>query len=46
MTENEQFRDNYLRAELERNVDNLRQQQRQLAEERTRYLWLTAVTTF
>ena len=46
VTENEQFRDNYLRAELERNVDNLRQQQQQLAEERTRYLWLTAVTTF
>lgn len=42
---NEQFRDNYLRVELERNVNNLKQQQQQLAQERTRYLWLTAVTT-
>ena len=42
---NDQFRDNYLRVELERNVDSLRNQQQQLAAERTRYLWLTAVTT-
>jgi tetratricopeptide (TPR) repeat protein len=42
---NEQFRDNYLRVELERNVDSLKHQQQQLAQERTRYLWLTAVTT-